>query len=280
MIFRHQDQQFDLSRRTLIIGIVNVTPDSFSDGGKFLNRDAAVAHGLELVRQGADVLDIGGESTRPGAEPVPIDEEIRRVVPVIEGIRRESTVAISVDTYKAGVAAAAIEAGASIVNDISGFQLDAEIPEVVRRTGAGAILMHMQGTPRTMQKNPQYADVVHEVKNHLRERIEFALARRIDRERIMIDPGIGFGKTMEHNLQLLRGLPSFRSLDRPILVGTSRKAFITRTVGENMESRDWGTAATVVYCITQGAHAVRVHNTHLCQQVARMTDAVVYGISK
>lgn len=277
MIFRHQNQEFDLTRRTLVVGIVNVTPDSFSDGGQYLSPDSAIAHGLELVKHGADVVDIGGESTRPGSAPVSVEEEIRRVIPVIEGIRKQAGVAISIDTYKAVVAETAIRAGATIINDVSGFQLDTAMTEVARRTRAGVILMHMQGTPQTMQTNPQYEDVVREVRDHLRKRVDLAVASGIEPDRIMVDPGIGFGKTLEHNLQLLRGLREFQSLNRPILVGTSRKSFITKTVGDNIESRDWATAATVAWCIAQGVHAVRVHNVPLCQQVAQMTDAVVHA---
>jgi dihydropteroate synthase len=275
MRFRHRTGEFDLTRRTLIFGIVNVTPDSFSDGGKFLSPDSAIARALELVTHGADVLDIGGESTRPGAEPVTAEEELRRILPVIKGVRRQTATPISVDTYKAKVANVAIEAGASIVNDISSFRLDDSMPEVVRRSRVGLVLMHMLGTPRTMQANPHYGDVVGEVRSFLEERVRCAISSGIEPERIMIDPGIGFGKTVEHNLQLLRGLSELRSLGRPLLVGASRKSFIAKTVGDDLDSRDWGTAATVAYCIAQGANAIRVHNVQLCQHVARMTDAIL-----
>jgi len=277
MLFRHRTGKFDLSQRTLLIGIVNVTPDSFSDGGKFLDPESAIAHGVELVAQGADVLDVGGESTRPGAQPVSEEEELRRVLPVIEGLRAKTSAPISVDTYKAKVAARAIEAGASIVNDISSFRLDPAMAEVVRDCRVGVMLMHMQGTPQTMQTNPRYDDVVREVREFLQERVGFAMGRGIDFESIMIDPGIGFGKTLEHNFQLLRGLAEFQSIGRPVLVGTSRKSLIARTVGDDLASRDWGTAATVAHAIARGAHAVRVHNVGLCRQVARMTDAVLYS---
>jgi dihydropteroate synthase len=275
MIFRHRDGSFELSSRTLVFGIINVTPDSFSDGGECFEADAAVARARELIAHGADVLDIGGESTRPGAQPVTAEEELRRVLPVIAGLRQETTVPISVDTTKAAVAEAAIAAGASILNDISALRFDPRMAEVARKTGAGVILMHMQGTPQTMQANPHYEDVVREVAGFLRERLAFATAQGIERERIMVDPGIGFGKTLDHNLELLRRLNEMLSLDRPVLVGASRKSFIARTVGADIEQRDWGTAATVAHCIAQGAHAVRVHNVELCRQVARMTEAVV-----
>jgi dihydropteroate synthase len=275
MLFRHRTGEFDLARHTLIVGILNVTPDSFSDGGEFLQPDSAVARAADLVKQGADVLDIGGESTRPGAAPVAADEEIRRILPVIQRCREQLGVPISVDTYKASVAKAAIAAGASIVNDISAFRFDADLLQVVQESGAGIILMHLQGTPATMQRKPHYQDVVSEVKQFLSERMQVAFAHGIDSTRVMIDPGIGFGKSGEHNLQLLRRLEELKSLGQPILVGTSRKSFIAQTVGGAIEDRDWGTAATVACCIAKGAHAVRVHNVELCSQVARMTDAVI-----
>lgn len=277
MIFRHRTGEFDLSRRTLIIGIVNVTPDSFSDGGRFLGADAAVSHGIQLAVEGADVLDVGGESSRPGAEPVTEAEELRRVVPVIEQLSRRTHVPISVDTCKAGVATRAIEAGASIVNDISALRFDAAMAGIVARAKAGLILMHMQGSPRTMQARPEYADVVKEVGGFLSERIGFATRQGVETERIMVDPGIGFGKSVEHNLALLRGIPSLLSLDRPILIGTSRKSFIGKILDREVNERDWGTAATIAHAVSLGAHAVRVHNVALCGDVARMVDAVKVG---
>lgn len=279
MIFQYRNGRFDLARRTLIIGIVNVTPDSFSDGGKFLSKDAAVAHALELVEQGADVLDIGGESTRPGAASLSAEEEIARVVPVIESLSLQMQTPISVDTTKAEVASAATCAGAAIVNDISSFRFDPQMAEVVRGSASGVILMHMQGTPRTMQANPKYQDVVTEVREFLQERVQFAMAHGIPADRIMVDPGIGFGKTVEHNLELLRGLTHLRTLSHPLLVGTSRKSFIGAVLGRPLEERDWGTAATAAFAIAQGAHAIRVHDVKLCQQVARMTDAVLHGVA-
>lgn len=274
MIFRHRTGEFVLSRHTLIIGIVNVTPDSFSDGGKFFGAEAAVAHGLQLADEGADVLDVGGESSRPGSRPVAEEEELRRVVPVIENLSRRTHVPISVDTCKAGVATRAIEAGASIVNDISALRFDAAMAGIVARTKAGLILMHMRGTPRTMQVHPAYADVVREVHGFLAERIRFAQEQGVEPERIMVDPGIGFGKSVAHNLALLRGIPAFLSLGRPILIGTSRKSFIGKILDREVGERDWGTAATITHAVGLGAHAVRVHNVTLCADVARMAEAV------
>ena len=260
-----------------LMGIVNVTPDSFSDGGLFLEVDAAVSHGLELVAQGADILDIGGESTRPGAEPVPVEEELRRVVPAIEALAvGVGDIQISIDTSKAAVAEAALAAGASFVNDVTALRGDPEMAAVVAGSGADCCLMHMLGQPRTMQRGvggPQYKDVVDEVKAFLGERMAFAVQAGIAEERILLDPGIGFGKTVEHNLELLRRLGELVALGRPVVIGTSRKSFLGRVDGEITRSRACsagvpaadptrlsGTIATNVLALERGASVFRVHD--------------------
>ncbi len=243
------------------MGVVNVTPDSFSDGGRFLDADAAVEHGLRLAGEGADILDIGGESTRPGAEPVGADEELRRVVPVIERLARNGQVRLSIDTTKAGVARAALEAGATLVNDVSALRFDPEMAALVAETGAGCCLMHMLGEPRTMQENPRYEDVVSEVKAFLEERLAFAVGEGIDEDRVWLDPGIGFGKTVEHNLELLRRLDEIVAIGRPVVVGTSRKSFLGKLAGGRGEGeRLPGTIATNVLALDRGASVFRVHD--------------------
>lgn len=253
----------------VLMGIVNVTPDSFSDGGRYLDAQAAVAHGLALEAEGAGILDVGGESTRPGAEPVTADEELRRVLPVVAGLRAAgAAAAISVDTTKASVAAGALAAGASIVNDVSALRGDRELAGVVAEHGAGLCLMHMRGEPRTMQRDPRYDDVVAEVAAFLEERMRFAVARGIAEERIVLDPGIGFGKTAEHNLALLRRLDELAALGRPVLVGTSRKSFLGRLTGRDVEGRLAATIASNVVALERGARIFRVHD------VAPVRDAL------
>ena len=247
-----------------LMGVVNVTPDSFSDGGSFLDPAAAIAHARELVAQGADILDIGGESTRPGAEPVTVEEELRRVVPVLEGIAGASTgVQVSIDTSKAAVAEAALTAGASLVNDVSAFRADPLMAGLVADSGAECCLMHMLGSPRTMQRagGPKYHDVVDDVKAFLEERLRFAVGEGVREERIMLDPGIGFGKTVAHNLTLLRRLGELTSLGRPLVVGTSRKSFLSRVALAGVAAdRLPGTIATNVLALERGASVFRVHD--------------------
>jgi dihydropteroate synthase len=255
------------------MGVVNVTPDSFSDGGLFLDADAAVEHGRRLAAEGAAILDIGGESTRPGADPVPEDEELRRVLPVIEGLAAgdggTGAYSISVDTTKAGVARAAIDAGATIVNDVSAFRFDPELAGVVADSGAVCCLMHMLGEPRTMQENPRYDDVVSEVKAFLEERLALAVAEGVAEENVWLDPGIGFGKTVEHNLELLRRLDEIVAIGRPVAIGTSRKSFLGKLAGGRDESeRLPGTIATNVLALERGASVFRVHD------VAQNADAL------
>jgi dihydropteroate synthase len=256
--------------RPAVMGIVNVTPDSFSDGGRYLDPDAAVAHGLELVAAGADVLDVGGESTRPGAEPVEDDEEQRRVLPVIGRLVAEAGVPVSVDTSKASVAAAALAAGAQVVNDVSAGR-DPEMFGVVASAGAGMVLMHMQGEPRTMQQAPQYDDVVVDVGDFLSARLERAREAGIDAAALCADPGIGFGKSSVHNLTLLARLPELVArLDAPVLVGPSRKTFIARLLGDDLVARDDGTLAVAVWAVDHGARIVRVHDAGAVADALRL----------
>lgn len=262
--------------RALIMGVVNVTPDSFSDGGQYLDAEAAIAHGLRLVAEGADILDVGGESTRPGSAPVGPAEQIARVVPVIRGLGARTAVPISVDTTSAAVAEAALAAGATVVNDISAFRFDAEMLPLLAQTGAAAIAMHTLGPPATMQSNPVYADVVDEVISHLRDRLDACEAAGVDRERVLVDPGIGigFGKTTAHNLELLGGLGRFAELRRPVLVGTSRKRFLGEITGRDLAHRDAATAASSAIAVALGAHMVRVHDVAACADAIRVASAV------
>ena len=253
-------RSLDLQRRPLFMGIVNVTPDSFSDGGRFLQTDAAVEHALQLVQEGADILDIGGESTRPGSLPVPLDEELARVIPVVERLARRTDVSLSVDTCKAEVARRALEVGAHIVNDISGLRFDPLIVEVCQAAGAGVICMHIQGTPQTMQDNPTYRDVVAEVRDYFGERLRDLTAAGLPRESLMFDPGIGFGKTAEHNLELLAGLPKLAELGIPILIGHSRKRFVQRVIGRSVDERLFGTVGISLAAARLGAAVLRVHD--------------------
>ncbi len=256
-----------------LMGIVNVTPDSFSDGGRFLEPERAIEHALGLVRDGADLLDVGGESTRPGARAVSVEEELERVTPVLEGLR-DSEVPISIDTSKAKVAESALDSGAEIVNDVTALRSDPDLAAVCAQRGCGVVLMHMQGTPRTMQESPAYADVVDDVRRFLEERIEFASAAGIDAERVWVDPGIGFGKTTEHNLELLRRLGELRELGRPIVVGTSRKSFIGRLTGREVEDRLGGTIASSVLALRAGADVLRVHDVAEVRQAVIVAEAI------
>ncbi len=246
--------------RVLVMGVLNVTPDSFSDGGAFFEHEAAVARGLEMVGEGADILDIGGESTRPGAEPVGADEELGRVLPVIERLSAQVDVPISIDTNKAEVARAALRAGATIVNDVTAFRGDPRMADLVAREGAGLVIMHMKGTPADMQRDPSYEDVVGEIRHFLAERVALALEAGIPRSHIMVDPGLGFGKTVEHNLEILRRLEAFRDLGVRLLVGPSRKSFIGRLAGLEVDRRVEATLAVCAVAVARGADAVRVHD--------------------
>ena len=259
------------------MGVVNVTPDSFSDGGLYLDPEAAVAHGRELVHDGAAILDVGGESTRPGAEPVSAEEEQRRIEPVIAGLAGPGGVdaRISVDTSKASVAAAALDAGATIVNDVTALRGDPAMAALCAERGCEVVLMHMAGEPRTMQNDPHYEDVVREVRDFLASRLEAAVAAGIDEERIWLDPGIGFGKTDRHNFELLGGLPELATLGRPLVVGTSRKSFIGRADGSPADARLGGTIATSVLAAAAGAAVLRVHDVRELEQALKVAAAVL-----
>ncbi|HTP04589.1 MAG TPA: dihydropteroate synthase [Nitrospirota bacterium] len=271
----------DLGSRTHIMGILNVTPDSFSDGGLYNDTAKACVRAREMAAQGADIIDIGGESTRPGAEPLSEEEELRRIIPIIKHLTAELTVPISVDTYKAAVAKKALAAGASIVNDISGLRFSPDMATVAADYGAAVVIMHIKGTPRDMQQNPVYDDVVVDVMSYLEDGIAIAVKAGVDREKILIDPGIGFGKTLEHNLTLLNRLDEFRSLGRPIVLGTSRKKFIGTILGIPVpEQRVDGTAPTLALGIERGANVVRVHDVARMAQVVRMADAVLRSQSE
>ena len=268
-------RRFLLGPRTWIMGIINVTPDSFSDGGRYFDTERAIARGLELAADGADILDVGGESTRPGSLPVPEAEELRRVVPVIGALRKRTTCLLSVDTTKAAVARAALDSGADIVNDTSAFRFDPAMPGEVARSGAGVILMHMQGTPLTMQRSPRYGDLLDEISAFLGERIRVAEAAGIPRESIVVDPGIGFGKTFEDNLVLLRRQEVFHELGRPLLLGFSRKAFLGQLLGLPPEERLEGTIAAAVLSVERGAHILRVHDVGPVARAVRAAEAIL-----
>lgn len=266
------------ARRPLLMGVLNVTPDSFSDGGRFSDPGAAIAHACEMASAGASIIDIGGESTRPGSQSVAEAEQIRRVVPVVRALAGQVPALLSIDTTRAAVAEAALDAGAHFVNDISGGLDDPTLLPLVARRGVPVVLMHMQGTPATMQDNPTYGDVAAEVLRFLAARIAAAESLGIDRSRILIDPGIGFGKRMGHNLELLRRLREFTSLGRPMVVGVSRKGFVGRITGEDLASgRRFGTAAAVAWAVTNGAAVVRVHDVAPMAQVVRMIEAIQNG---
>jgi dihydropteroate synthase len=265
-----------------LMGVVNVTPDSFSDGGLFLDAEAAIAHGKELTEQGAEILDVGGESTRPGAEEVSAEEELARVEPVVRGLAEVTgsldpgqTLTVSIDTSKSPVAEAALEAGATIVNDVTALRRDPEIATLCAERRAGLVLMHMQGEPRTMQVDPTYDDVVDDVKAFLAERMQVAVDAGVDEERIWLDPGIGFGKTLEHNLELLRRLGELRELGRPLVVGASRKSFIGKVDGSSVEDRIGGSIASAVLAATEGADVLRVHDVAETAQALKMAGAVL-----
>lgn len=259
------------------MGILNVTPDSFSEGGQFFDRDDAVKHAAAMVADGADIVDVGGESTRPGSDPVPVDEEIDRVSPVIERLADEvPRIPISIDTRKAEVAASALEAGATIVNDVSAGA-DPAMFDVVREHDAAVVLMHMKGEPKTMQETPTYEDVVGEVHEFLRERIEAAEFAGIDPERIAIDPGIGFGKDLGHNLELMQRVDAFLELGRPLLVGPSRKRFISAILDLPEDQRVEGTIGAVAWMVARGAHVVRVHDVREVVRAVRVIDAIARG---
>ena len=276
MIWRTNRRAFDLGRRGVIMGILNATPDSFSDGGMHASADEAIEHGVRMAAEGAEIIDVGGESTRPGAAPVSIDEELRRVIPVIRGLVQRTQAAISIDTSKAAVARAAVEAGAEIINDVTALRGDPGMATVAAESGAGLVLMHMLGTPRTMQQDPRYSDIVREVKDFLHECIDTAKAAGIAPDRLAIDPGIGFGKTADHNLQLIAGLGAIVQIGCPVLLGVSRKSFLAKAAGgDSPGDRDAATAALTALGRNLGARIFRVHAVPPNLQALRVTEAVL-----
>lgn len=271
--WRLRTRTLEFARRPLLMGIVNVTPDSFSDGGRFYSTASAVEQGLRLAAQGADLLDIGGESTRPYSTPVPVEEELARVAPVVRELARQTSIPLAVDTSKALVAREALAAGAEIINDVTGLTGDPGMLEAARTTGAGLCVMHLQGTPQTMQDNPTYRDVVEDIFAYLRERRDDLLAAGIPGERICLDPGIGFGKTHEHNLTLMAHCDRFHELGCPLLVGPSRKAFIGKALDDKACERDTGTAGAAVSLALQGVQIVRVHDVQTVRRVLTLFEA-------
>ena len=268
----------DARGRTLLMGIINVTPDSFYDGGKRLDPNRAVADGIGLIEAGADVIDIGGESTRPGAGAVSLAEELQRVLPVIQGLRQNVNVPISIDTYKAQVAQAALSEGADIVNDISALRFDPQMAVLVAAEKVPVVIMHMQGTPQTMQAEPCYNNVLREVQDFLTTQVHFAIEAGVERENIIIDPGIGFGKTLDHNLTLFRGLPALASMGQPLLLGASRKTFIGKILGVEPDERLEGSLAAAVAAVFGGAHILRVHDVKETRKAIRVADAIRFGV--
>lgn len=271
--WRLRTRSLELPRRPMVMGIVNVTPDSFSDGGQFLDADAAVAHGLQLETDGADLLDIGGESTRPYAESVSVADELQRVLPVVEGLARKVRIPISIDTSKAAVARAAIDAGAEIVNDVTGLAGDPAMIPLVVGAGVGVCAMHMQGTPQTMQEMPTYDDVVIEILDYLRKRRDVLVASGVERERICLDPGIGFGKTHEHNIELTANAYRFHELGCPVLVGHSRKGFLGKLIGDKEADRVNATVGAALALAVQGVQIVRVHDVRPVREALVVFEA-------
>ncbi|MFQ5682235.1 MAG: dihydropteroate synthase [Candidatus Binatia bacterium] len=269
-----------MERRTAVMGILNITPDSFFDGGKYLDPARAVARGVELACSGADVIDIGGESSRPGARPVSVQEEMERVLPIIRGLRQAVAIPISIDTYKAEVARAALDEGADIVNDISALRFDPGMVSLVAEKKTPVILMHMQGKPQTMQEKPYYQNVLDEVKNFLLDRMRFAAKRGVEPKQIIIDPGIGFGKNLDHNLTLLRDLSSLDVLGRPLLVGPSRKTFIGEILEVGPGDRLEGSLAATVAAVLRGANMIRIHDVKTACRAIRVADALRFGMSE
>ena len=280
MILRAKSFEWVFPRPTLIMGILNVTPDSFSDGGRHATTDAAVTHALQLIEEGADIIDVGGESTRPGAATVDEAEELRRVLPVLEQLSARTAVALSIDTMKPAVARAALAAGASLVNDVAANRASDEMWRLVAETRAGYVAMHMQGTPQTMQTAPRYGDVVAAVNAFFGERLERIQAVGVSLEQVVLDVGIGFGKTLEHNLQLLRAVGSFTRWQRPLLLGVSRKSFIGQALGAPLDDRLAGALACAVWAVESGVQIIRTHDVKATAQAVRMIEKLRAGISE
>ena len=267
----------ELGRRTLIMGILNITPDSFSDGGRFADYERALAQAFELISAGADILDVGGESTRPGSDPVPLPVEMERVIPVIRAVRESSDIPISIDTNKSEVALQSLAAGADIINDVTSLRFDPAMVRVAAESGAPVIMMHMLGAPRTMQVNPVYESVISEIIAFLEQRVKFAVQNGIERSQIIVDPGIGFGKTVTHNLNIIRDLDRFSCMDRPIMLGAARKRFIGKILGRPEGERELGTAVVNAFGIAAGAHILRVHDVAFHREAVGMAEAVRSG---
>ncbi len=263
-----------LGTRTHLMGVLNVTPDSFSDGGMHFSVTDAVDHGIAMARDGADIIDIGGESTRPYSRRVPADEEMARVIPIIRQLSREVSIPISIDTYKAAVAEAALNAGASIINDISALRLDPDMGRVAAEAGVPLILMHMKGTPESMQRHPEYDDLIREILDFLKEAVQRSESAGIKKDMMILDPGIGFGKTFEHNLKVIHHLAEFQTLEMPLLLGPSNKAFIGHILGKEAHERDTGTMAAVAACVMNGAHIIRAHNVKMAVETIKIIDAI------
>ena len=264
------------NRRPLLMGILNVTPDSFYDGGRYRDRYDAIENALKMVDEGADIIDIGGESTHPGAEPVTVEEELHRVIPVLEAIVQNVSVPVSIDTYKADVARRAVEAGAKMINDISALRFDPHMVDVVKDTGCSVVLMHMLGKPKTMQMNPEYTNVINDIITFLKQRVGFAVSHGIPKEKIIVDPGIGFGKTLEHNLAIVRDVHRFHETGCPVLIGVSRKSMIGKITGLPVEERLWGSAALTAYCVINGVEIHRVHDVKAMRQVCDVAAAIKF----
>jgi len=276
-VLNWSDHVLNLDKRTHIMGVLNVTPDSFSDGGHYFNPDKAVEHGLEMARDGADIIDVGGESTRPYAKEISVAEEMDRVIPVIEALNKELSIPVSIDTYKSKVTREALKAGASLINDISALRFDPDMASIAAETGVPVILMHIKGTPRNMQDNPTYDDLISEILHFLKNAITRAITAGIRKDLIIVDPGIGFGKTFDDNLKIIRELSRLGSLRRPVLLGSSNKAFIGRILNKEAHERDTGTMATIAAAIMNGAHIVRVHNVKKAVETAKIVDAIKTG---
>ncbi len=275
MIARFRKKTMDFSTRTHIMGVLNTTPDSFSDGGKFLKLDEAIRQGMKMVQEGADIIDVGGESTRPGSDPLTLKEELSRVIPVIESLSQRTDVPVSIDTYKAEVARRALDAGAQMINDISALRFDPEMKKVAKEFDVPMVLMHIKGTPKNMQKDPFYQDVIGEITEYLKKSIKMAQDAGADREKIIVDPGIGFGKRLEDNLNILKNLKKFSILECPVLIGCSRKSFIGRILDLPVEERLEGSLAALAVAIMNGANIVRVHDVKESRRVVRLVDAIM-----
>ena len=272
---RCSGRELRLGEKTLLMGVLNVTPDSFSDGGLFFEPARAIEHGIKMAEEGADIIDVGGESTRPGSDPLPLEEELGRILPIIAELSSHLEIPISVDTYKSQVAERAIDAGAQIINDISGLRFDPQMASVAARSDTPLIIMHMRGTPKTMQQDPRYEDLMGETIAYLREGIEKAESAGVARQQVIVDPGIGFGKRLQDNLVILNRLSDLAVLERPIMIGTSRKSFIGALLGLEVHERGTVTLATVAVSALKGAHIVRVHDVAPARPVVDMVDAII-----